>query len=279
MAVDTSERPINIKKLVIEEPEKADYSFNPCDEIDAACWTKMLERASYLESRLETDEPTATFDSTHDVRNYLYALVSLFPEKKNQLNLDDSLFDLLSPGGLHISNMDYLARLETNFKTIFGKGLGKEVAFDAEHYLNAFKTDDATNSLWLLSTLADFKIANPNIDLHLFKSEEIKKIVAGWAGRQWSVWETAEFAANCKIVYGEWDFLDLNNQKFWAWTKQFFKQGKINPDSDEFAQFCANIKILSAERLKFTDHGLELEMPNALDEKIPVLPEVKRYGN
>ncbi len=274
MKIDAEDR-IDIRRLIIEEPKREiSGAFNPSDYIDNEYWANMLEGVK--RGREELEKSPNTLDAIL-FRKILYSMALLFPERKNQLGLDGHLRELLEErtrSGSIIEN----AIEEAHFRTIFQRGTSKKIRVGPEFYRKSIMNAGRESGREYLEAIACHKIVDPNINLEILKTNDVKGRIADFYD-QGHFESNVELAANARIIYGNWDFLNIDSERLWKLSKITLKRREEASLPEIGAILAANLKILAASEIKFTDHGLELTMKNQSPLVDPVfpLPETRRY--
>lgn len=277
--IGLAERKINIKDLVLPEVGKhPDGSFNPCNLIDSADWQKMVNVLNASRKTVENNQGLGSL--LRELRGTYYSMLMLFPEKRDDLGLDDSLNSILSKQDPP-PTIDTRTIREVHLRTIFQKGTGFATSYDPGFYPFTIMRSDKERGLDRLTALAHHKIIDPNIPLDWIHDKQIKEKISSFYKRD-SMYGIAELAASSKILYGRWNFLGIDDERFWKLAKIEFEQQKKSINQTlfpYFAEFAANLKILAAKEIKFGEFGLELVLPEAkLDDSTSLkLPESRRF--
>jgi len=276
MPVDKRER-VNIKDLVVDRPEKKDLSFDPETLMTQADWNRIKRRNEWFREQLDKSDDQKFLKSEY--LDYIYRTAVLAPERTDLLCPDKGYI-----GNLIITDVDNRPNKE---KTIY-LNYYKSLVGDPGMVMPYFNFGPTAYASWIeeqgyitvprITALASYKIVNSQVNLNeILKRLEPK--FKRFLEIRTTFTEQAEIAAWTKVLYGDWEILGLDKNMFWEEAKYWMND--IATGNYAKHQLAFSLKILAAKEIKFTDHGLELVMPQPkpYDANIPTLPEVKKYGS
>ncbi len=277
MPVDTQEKPISrafrridIRKLVIEQPKKADVvgPFDPVDEINAQNLDDVI---FYLKDESEVAESVNM--------NYFLALDAfsyLYPEKVKDLEISDLIvhFPTENPAAFPI--------IAEAIKRTVGQEALNRVADQKtwKHVRSLIKNDiDVNWGGYLPERLAAYKRLFPSLEEpDIFSSNE-DYLINGFSEVGNENFESkAAIAANLRVIFPH-RIKDLKlPPNFWEEARK--ELAKLEQLSwPRYTILALNLHILAAKEVKITEDGMELVMPEKSyqEEQPPPLPEAKRF--
>lgn len=284
MPVGQPEKPIDIRKLVIEEPQPFDYGpFNPAELFDEKKKQELVEKLQ---------KPPGERENEEDYSVYARDLVTMFPQIRDEIDLSsirNRLNGVVMSSELTPANV----RIFDNFKTLFPNEFGALDLDKINRWPILAYLDKSVGSVLLLPSLelldcaVAFRRLFPDKPLgDLFQDgiwfDEIKDIF-GESG--FDSMYRAEVAAYARILYPE-RFGELNlDKRFWQEQREEFT-GDLSTFMSENNPLAIplergyHLSILAAKEVKITENGMELVISEKQPQKeynVPPLPEAKRF--
>lgn len=281
---------LNIKDLTIEDPEKkvetSSVVFNPERDVTEDEWDEMkteflknIENSKYITNRL---------DSLTDA----VWMKILFPERSDELNLTENLWDDLKSIYDSEFRSEYTSDTLMKMKILFPEKFNEfkpDLAsqFDKMKWesmkeeLAKYKKESLEDEFSPTSNFSELarkmKIAFPEKVQELGLDDEIANQMKRYINDNKDRWYNfLTNAANFKILFPErTNELNLDD-KFWKNAKKVYKTGcqGLNPSF-----FAESLKVLAAEKIDITDNGLEFTMPTKAESIQSANPEIPEQRN
>ena len=268
-------RPINIKRLVIESPEpRAELPFDSERDITEEDWKMM-----------QTELDKARRDGEH-----LRYITQAFPMKL----LDPRLHITLSEENIseirEYPEQAKWAEFVYYFSQakIIDPSLPMSIDDYDDEYIGDYNTwaaiEDALagekNMVSSFIPLANaIRIIDTSVSIPIGEEmlQDCKKTLAQYREEQiWTVFSA--FAANLRLLCPSFD-LKLSKED-WKGMHEELDVVRRKNLSIIFAEHAANMSILAAEKVEITDQGIQLTMPKRkqdLKTQIPPIPEPKKF--
>ncbi len=268
--ITKNERPVNIKDLVVDEPNTDRYgSFDP--------------RLLFSEKR---QQQTVALLNTEILKNYvdsfallesIYTLLKLFPEKSGDLKFKTALQQkIIQTLNLNDHKARPVTLMYANF--IFPEDI--EISSDIQKQIKADFENVDKNSGWLVynsNLLLGLKAYSPEIFHSIFSKSSWDKMERElrFTNDTKNVVRKAKLAAHMRLLDPKrYEEIKLN-RAFWETAKdeiQNTSNGLLCLD------LALNVQILRAKAVRLTKQGVEFTLPESqLDGNTPPLPEARRF--
>ncbi|MDO8618744.1 MAG: hypothetical protein Q7R49_02235 [Candidatus Daviesbacteria bacterium] len=297
--LETLER-TNIGNLNLEEPKDASkFSFDPAGMISDKDWDEMVGYAGQSSQSYHfREEHLANMailfpDRIHDVlARPAFELFYLYLKREANLQRQKVTTATKLIGNIHSPlknifqghNPIRFAETILAARMLYPDRLGE---FGIEGYWPTFKS--------LVGTSVDYFYRGENVNLHaitkmaypakgikLHLNEEkhlINQMNAAKENQEWL--DFTNFASKFRILYPA-RFKEIGlNKEVWKGMKSVLEySGQRNPPQREtFTRMAAEMKILAAHEIHFTEHGLDLMLfqPDEFISPVPAIPEVRKF--
>ncbi|MDO8618665.1 MAG: hypothetical protein Q7R49_01830 [Candidatus Daviesbacteria bacterium] len=289
----------NIHYLNLEEPQgKLELPFDPNRDLTEADWVDMINR----------------LDGHQHIPEYLDTAAHmrlLFPEK--ELALDKNLWDRTErqiEDGTQVfwanrdrTTIDYFAIIQaianglqlfpektSQFKYFYTdlKNAARNVGFDIFEYLDDVymgTVSPTKREIFSNIALISQEDLNSYPKLVKYKQDLLTELQDSFEGRGMISNRLLPVVADFRLTFPD-EELSIPKQIWEEWKKHFEQRKKLAQGSTsaqdwaELVSISRNLKIIVAQEIRITDHGIELIMPEpktALSEAIPALPEVRKF--
>lgn len=280
MTVDVKDR-IDIRRLVVEEPEKQHSPFDPKVDIPQEVWDRLTAELLVRGTRLNfetagilrdisivdrvTGEGHLPFKPSYErvESDRLYEAADLRTELRMLAALNIAYPNSIKE---YAPNLMY-STVQTQFK------FDKRNRNNDDYLYEAIALDPAAVAVWH--------------DLWPDMYENFRKTAFSYTRPPGFIF--AQFAARAKIIFPD-KFANFGmDQQIWDGLNEQLKLlPKLNYEgvigalafAKDFAEFARDLTILAADRVWVDDTGLHLEFEEkeVLVSVVPQLPEVKKYG-
>lgn len=267
--ISTTER-INIKGLLVENPEKEDLYFDPEEEITESEFKSML-------NWLVANKATQVVDL---YSNGAYRIAALFPTRKSALNLDSESKKIVSSYvASTLSGWENLRALQ-NLKVLFPEGLESLVVNASQQNVND-SIRDLREQEWngeMVLAAASLKIAYPK----RFEEVGLEDEDFPWLRKQFEGYFVSD------TLWSSMRILFPNEHKYQFQPRAQQERLKRSIENDrKFAptwgweRYLArayDLHILAADRVEVTEEGLKVTPRQVEFKDEPLqMPEARKF--
>lgn len=280
--IDASER-INIRDLVVEEPIKTDYRFDPVEKLGEDDINKIL---GLVNRQVELFWNSST---TH----LIWKARLLLPDRFSSID-EDSLFEKVFSPSSQIASVNQRIDFFADFKLLSQQNFkAPEPALVGIRDVIRALTSREEISYLTLDELAAHKLTFPNSDLPTALPEDVlfSRCLATAKDFRNSFTKpyksTVRCFANMRILfpnrYSEFGLDETfwkvaNGEIQYLQSHEKYQEGSVDKLSDLIVM-AYDLKILAADKVHLSDSGLEFVMPEKATTKgmEPSMPEARKF--
>lgn len=234
-----------ISDLSFEDQKKQDIGFDPEKEITDSDWNDILKR----KETLRVNPPKGVQMTTN--------LLLLFPNRREDIKPDEEAWELIQ-GGLEDDDSTQIRRSSAYAaKIVFPERFER---LNLEEILPKQKAKPQYDQRFLdtfCSELVEYKVLYPNEKIEVEKQviEDIKEEIELLHKKD--LWNFVRRAADFNMLFPD-NKIRLT-QKDWHQLRNLLEEQKTHWKL--YAMLASFLKTLSAERIEFTDKGINFVMP------------------
>ncbi len=277
--ITPTERPINIKDLVIEAPKpNGEGPFDPMDALPE----------NYFDNFANSLKNHTAFDQSTD----LYLLRSLCPQKFEDLTIKSDHLLAVQDRAFLDTKHAYWPVLLMWWKTIRPDiDINSQISNSEKQKIHEELFNINIDKDWVIGNQEEvvaLKIFFPELYGHV-KSLAILRMTEELMQPSVGIVQKTRLAANLKLLAPDY-FRDIysnpgaNNYIGAQLSSDFWQESRLELQKSSGysilqTELALNLKILAAREVKFGNQGLELVMPEKppQDQQTPPLPEARRF--